>query len=168
MNQCEWIVCERRGLWTAALRVARGRQASLSPHAPRIYEVRSLGELAERLTMRPVSLVLVEVHASNFGDVLRWLADSSRSFPQARFAALLDETVRQPKSRGKNSPVATIDILASLYESGIADFADSPRRLHHVFALAEKHAAVIADARSDESQSITDWAWSQLPWQTDS
>ena len=68
------------------------------------------------------------------------------------------------------SPVATIDILASLYESGIADFADSPRRLLHVFALAGKHATFIADAqqRSDESQSITDWAWSQLPWQTDS
>ena len=52
-------------------------------------------------------------------------------------------------------------------EAGATDIAISPRHLQHLFALADRHAALVADDRcqSDEAQSMSEWARSRLPWQ---
>jgi hypothetical protein len=85
MSRVEWIVCERSGRWAAAVRAALGRSAWSSSAVPRVYEVRQLGELRERLAERPDGLALVEVQRENFGDVLTWLADAARENRSARF-----------------------------------------------------------------------------------
>jgi hypothetical protein len=168
MSEIDLLVCERTGRWAAALRVAVARQAGISSREPRIYETRSLEELAERLETRPLSLALLEVHLSTLGKLLSCLADHSRRFPRVRFVALLDDALGIAASREIKQPSGSSqDVVAALLEAGAVDFAHSPRRLQHVFALAERHAAIAADAnrQPNPAQSIADWAWSQLPWQ---
>ena len=169
MNSCDWIICERTGRWAAALRVGFARRSQTGP-APRIYESRSLDELAERLTARPRSLTLLEVHASNLAKLLQWLAQNSQQFPRARFVAVLDRMLAvRPDSSSEQSSVESQDVVAALLESGAAEIAVSPRRLQHIFVLADRHAASVSSLRRPpaEAQSITDCARSRLPWQTD-
>jgi hypothetical protein len=171
MNECEWIICERTGRWAAAMRVTAARHAWMPGRAPRMYEVRSLEELADRLTARPVSLGLLEGHAANLGNVLRWLTDNSRRFPRAQFVALLDPTLGvRASSGGKLLHVDPHEVVDALFEAGAAEIAVSPRYLQHIFALADKHAAIVAgrERHSGHSESIAEWAWSLLPWQSDS
>jgi hypothetical protein len=60
------------------------------------------------------------------------------------------------------------DLIAALLEAGAAEIAPSPRRLQHIFALADTHAiSVRTFSKQSTNLSIADWAWSQLPWQTD-
>jgi hypothetical protein len=170
MNACGWIICERTGRWAAALRVGAARQWSQTVPVPRIYEVRSLDELAEQLAARPLSLTFVQVHTSNVAKALRWLAHNSQRFPRARFVALLDRMLDvQPESGSELSSVESQDVVAALLESGAAEIAVSPRRLQHNFVLADKHATSVRGLPRPpaEAQSITDWARSRLPWQTD-
>jgi hypothetical protein len=170
MNECDWIICERTGRWAAALRVGAARRSPTTVSAPRIHETRSLNELAERLYARPLSLTLLEVQTSNVGKLLHWLARNSPRFPRARFVALLDRMLTErTDSGGEQLSVESHDVVAALLESGAAEIADSPRRLRHILAFAEKHAASVRNLprRSSEPQSIADWARSQLPWQPD-
>jgi hypothetical protein len=170
MSQIDLLVCERTGRWAAALRVGVARQIRNSSREAQIYEARSLDELAERLATRTHSLALLEVHLSTLGKLLPWLADHSRRLPRIRFVALLDDALGIAANREiKQLSGPSQDVVAALLEAGAADFAHSPRRLQHVFALAERHAAIVADANRQPkpAQSIADWAWSQLPWQTD-
>jgi hypothetical protein len=169
MSESGWIICERTGCWAAALRVGAARQAATFGREPRIYEVRSLDELSERLENRPLSLTFLEVRLSNFGKLLSWLADHSRRFPRERFVALVDQSLRIAASPETEHPTNdALDVFGALLEAGAAEVADSPRRLRHVFALAKTHGAMErrASRQPDPGQSITDWAWSQLPWQT--
>jgi hypothetical protein len=170
MSEIDFLVCERTGRWAAALRVGAARHDRISSREPRIYEARSLEELAERLEIRPLSLALLEVHLSTLGKLLPWLADHSPRFPRIRFVALLDDALGIAANRDiKQLSGPSQDVVAALLEAGAADFAHSPRRLQLVFALAERHANIVADANRQLNpvQSIADWAWSQLPWQTD-
>lgn len=170
MNACDWIICERTGQWAAAMRVGAARRRSLKGPPLRIYEVRSLDELAERLAARPLSLALVEVHALNLGKLLEWLAHNSRRFPRARFVALVDRTLTAGNdSHDDRSSGEIDDVLAALLEGGAAAVAVSPRRLRHIFALADLHAISARSFSSEaaEMQSVADWARSQLPWQSD-
>jgi hypothetical protein len=170
MNACDWIICERTGRWAAAMRVGAARRSSQTGPALRIYEVRSLDELAERLALRPLSLVLLEVHNSNLAKQLQWLAHNSQRFPRALFVALLDRMLTARLDSGsERSSGETLDVVSTLLESGAAEIAVSPRRLQHIFSLAGKHSAGVRPFRRPpiEAQSIMDWAHSQLPWQTD-
>ncbi|HEY3395604.1 MAG TPA: hypothetical protein VGK58_23080 [Lacipirellulaceae bacterium] len=168
MSEIDLLVCERTGRWAAALRVGIARQARISSRQPRIYEARSLEELAEGLETRPLGLALLEVHLSTLGKLLSWLADRSLRFPKVRFVALLDHALGIAESREiKKRSGPSQDAVDALLEAGAADFAHSPRRLQHVFALAERQAAIAAGAnrQPNPAQSIAGWAWSQLPWQ---
>jgi hypothetical protein len=170
MTDFNWITCERTGRWAAALRVGAARHGPISGRQPGICEVRSQQELIERLEMRPQSLAFLEILPSNLGKLLPWLADNSRKFPRANFIALLDGTFGVAASPHSNRLQAvTHDIADVFLEAGAAEIADSPRRLQHIFALAERHAAIVGGSQSqaDRAQSIADWAWSQLPWHAD-
>ena len=169
MNSCDRIICERTGRWAAALRVGFARRSQTGP-APRIHETRSLDELAERLTIRPGSLTLLEVHPLNLAKLLPWLAHNSQRFQWARFVALLDRMLSvRPDSSSEQSPVESQEVVAALLESGAAEIAVSPRCLQHIFVLADRHAASVSSFRRPptEAKSISDWARSRLPWQTD-
>ncbi|HJQ79018.1 MAG TPA: hypothetical protein VJ828_03640 [Lacipirellulaceae bacterium] len=168
MSEIDLLVCERTGRWAAALRAGVARQARLNSREPRIHEARSLEEFAKRLETWPLGLALLEVHLTTLSKRLSWLADHSRRFPRIRFVALLDDALGFAASREIKRPSSpSQNVVAALLEAGAADFAHSPRRLKHVFALAERHAAIAADAnpQPNPAQSIADWAWSQLPWQ---
>jgi hypothetical protein len=165
MSERDWIICERTGRWAAAIRVWAARREATAGREPRIYETRSLEELAGQLAARSASFVFMEVHSSNLSDVLSWLAEKSRQFPRAHFAALLDRTAARPENL-RWSP-HTNEVPDALLEAGAAEIVDSPRRLQQVFAVAEKHAAIVRSSLSTSAheQSIADWAWSQIPWQ---
>jgi hypothetical protein len=132
--------------------------------------VRSQQELLERLEPQPQSLAFLEIHPSNLGKLLPWLADNSRRFPRSNFIALLDGSFGVAKSPLSNRfPADTHDIADVLLEAGAAEIADSPRRLQHIFVLAARHAAIVGGSQSRAAceQSIADWGWSQLPWHAD-
>jgi hypothetical protein len=168
MNNFDWFVCERSGRWAAALRVSLARQAMVTSREPRVYEVRSLEELAERLDTRPLSLALLEVHLSNLGKLFSWLADHSRRFPRSRFVAGLDYSIEMTLSGElRRMPSDAADVVCALLEAGAAEITNSPRRLDSILALAKKYYAASCESlpSSNESQSIVDWARSRLPWQ---
>jgi hypothetical protein len=170
MTDTNWIIYERMGGWAAALRVAAARSAPTSRPMPRIYEVRSLDELSQRLANRSGSLALLEVHSLNLGKVLPWLAHNSRQFPCAHFFALLDRSLRVETSPETTCSAGdTPGVVGALLEAGVGQIADSPRRLRHILALAERRGAFPCEPRrpTNQAQSIADWAWSQLPWQPD-
>lgn len=160
MSRVEWIVCERSGRWAAALRVALRRSSWLTSAVPRLYEVRQLGEMTERLDTRPDAIALVEVQPTSLGDVLDWLTRSRRELRQAHFAALLDRSAAlHPRDRK-----SVIDVLR---EAGAAEVITSPRQLAAVLALGQRHAALraVESGRLMPGMSMAEWAWSSLPWQ---
>jgi hypothetical protein len=133
-----------------------------------VIEVRSVKELAVRLVEQPASLGLVEVHAGNLAEILAWLREAQRVHPQARFVALLDRSLAtqdaawQPELAGKPP-----DVVSALLESGAIDVAESPRHLHNLLAISERHRAIAAidSAPSARDGSLAEWAKSLLPWQ---
>jgi hypothetical protein len=168
MSENDWIICERTGRWAAAMRVRAARRESTIGREPRIYEVRSLEELARQLEVRPASLALIEVHSSNLSDLLSWLAENSRQFTRAHFVALLDRSLcAAARYDDLRWPAEMNEVHGALLEAGAAEISDSPRRLQYVFAMAERHAAIVRSSlgASAHEQSIANWAWSQLPWQ---
>jgi len=167
VNQSAWIVCEHSGRWAAALRVTFSRQTTPSAIAPKLYEVRSLVELAARLEERPTSIGLLEVRSGNVGEVLEWLLNAKRTFPRACFAALLDSSLtrRQPIA-----PTLADDrqlVIDALWEAGATEVAESPRYLHGILEVGRRHSERCSEFASAyaESQPIADWAWAALPWQ---
>jgi hypothetical protein len=168
MSERDWIICERTGRWAAAIRVWAARREATAGQVPRFYETRSLEELAGQLAARPSSFALIEVRSSNLSDLLSWLAENSRQFSRSRFVALLDSSLwTVARSENMHWSAHTNAVHCALVEAGAAEISDSPRRLQHVFTLAEKHAAIVRRSlrASAHEQSIADWAWSQLPWQ---
>jgi hypothetical protein len=170
MSRVEWIVCERSGRWAAAVRAALGRSAWSPSAVPRVYEVRQLVEMKERLAERPDGLALVEVQRENFGDTLTWLAKASQENRSARFVALVDRGVwgsveQGAVSRQRNRRL----VVAALREAGAADVVTSPRQLGGILALGERHASLRATECGGPTPeiSIADWAWASLPWQAE-
>jgi hypothetical protein len=158
MKGRHWIICERTCRFASALRVAVDRTKVDPP--PRLIEVRSLSELAERLTARPGSLVLVEVAAANLADVLTFIADRTARDPDALFAALLDRD-------SFSADAARHDAIDALLEAGACEIASSPRNLLGILAVARRHAALNSKRLSQTLDLPIDaWAWSLLPWQS--
>ena len=165
MTQAEWVICERSSRWAAAVRTALKRACGAKPSAPRVFEVRQLGEVTERLKIQPNCLVLVEVNRANLGTVLAWLADGGRRHPGARFAALIDGSLVPAAGSGPDD--MRQQLLGVLYEAGAGDVIDSPRRLHGLLELGSRHAQRLSMRRSAPTADMSpvDWAWSMLPWQ---
>ena len=155
MKSCEWIVCEPTNRWAAALRVAVARAANWPAGEPRLYEVRSLEELAARLEVRPNSLGFINVHDNNVPRVLSWLAAARGLYSRARFVALIDCRLSRE------------EIADALLEAGAAEIAYSPRYLQHVLAPPPPPPppAAARPAASAADNSLMESIWSSLPWQ---
>jgi hypothetical protein len=134
-----------------------------------LHEVRSLTELGSRMNERRYQLLFVEVTADNFETVLTWLAEQASWHPAVRTIALVSGDDAQRSQAGRPREHSDLaDIEFSLFEAGACEIARSPRRLQHILAFAQQHAASHT-SRADElsaCESFADWAWAQLPWQT--
>ena len=163
----KWVVCEDSGRWVAALRITFARLSKVQP-TPRLYEVRSLGELSAHLVEHECDLTLIEVGRKNLTDVLQLLM---RRGPQhGQFVALLEDEDTVPH---RHSVITTPgepdsqEVADLLWEVGAAEVVKSPRQLCGLLGL---HSRLVA-ARGPVTvgvgagQSLADWAWSTLPWQ---
>jgi hypothetical protein len=159
LSRCNWIICERTGFWTAAIRMGVGREDWPPQLMPRIYEVRRMAELTARLEVHRNSLALVEADDLSFGDVLAWLSATGQSYPQARFAVLVARKVTQRRDWQL--------LVDSLREAGADDVVVSPRMLRGLLALGLRHA--ILQSSSDkppiETMPIEKRLSASLPWQ---
>jgi hypothetical protein len=52
--------------------------------------------------------------------------------------------------------------------AGAVDVTDSPRQLRQVLAVGRRHATAPVDPPPglDDRQSLAEWAWALLPWQS--
>jgi hypothetical protein len=169
MSNYEWIICERLGVWAAGLRMAIARRGPGTTGTPRIYEVRTLEGLNERLAAKPDSLVLVELHPGNVSQVLSWSAKLATLHRQARFIGLVDRSLAAPDYGNLGSSAShSSRLVDALLEAGAREIIFSPRQLPRILATAIKHAELWESRRRTTGlhQSITAWAWSLLPWQT--
>lgn len=167
MTQCEWILCERDGRWAAGLRVAMTRSPTASRFADRIFEVRSLDELAIRQADHPHAMALIEVRAANLDEVLIWLAEHAQSRSNACHVALLDDELASSDNGSAKIDGVLHEVSAVVLVAGATAIATSPRQLSHVLTLGRRHAALQMERpdRTDGRLSFAAWAWAQLPWQ---
>jgi hypothetical protein len=161
----KWVVCEDSGRWAAALRIAFARPSKVQP-TPRLYEVRSLGELSVRLDEHESDLTLIEVGRKNLTDVLQLLM---RRGPQlGQFVALFEDTVphRHSVITTPGEPDSQ-EIADLLWEVGAAEVVKSSRQLCGLLGLHSRLAAARGPVTVGVGigQSLADWAWSTLPWQ---
>lgn len=160
-----WIVCENSGRWTAALRVALDRQTTNAVATPRISEVRSLAELDAAMNAHVAALGFVEARSDNLAEILELLTKGRRR--KARFAALLDESLRRQTSMASLQYADSPFVADALWEAGAAEVIDSPRQICAALKFAELHAAWCTKltAPTRELESISKQAWAALPWQ---
>jgi hypothetical protein len=144
-----WIVYERAGHWTAALRQAidRAIQINARRSSPDIRETRTLADFKAAYSERPATLGLVEVRIESFATVLDLL--SSESTRRTPIVALLHQPLPAD----------------ALREAGALAVIDSPRRITSVLELANQISTTQSHTHGKESVPIADWAWSSLPWQ---
>jgi hypothetical protein len=148
----EWIICEKNGRWTAALRVALARGGTVGTRDC-IQEVRNLTELTAAARDMPTAMVLLEVHPESFGPALNWLFEGWHRGAQA--VALLGAGF--PHDHHTDS----------LLEAGALAVVNSPRRLSRVLGLATK-VAVSRRALAKKyisAEIVAERAWASLPWQ---
>jgi hypothetical protein len=161
----KWVVCEQSGRWTAALRIAFARlPKAQSP--PRLYEVRTLGELSMHLDEQGRDLALIEVGLENLVGVVQLLM---RRGPRlAQFVALLEDCIDQRHLAATIPGESDVQLIVDLlWEVGVAEVVESPRRLRGLLALHDRLTAArgsIPNMPADR-QAFAKWAWSTLPWQ---
>ncbi len=141
VGSATWIVCERTGRWSVALR----RE---TPPGPRIHETRSLSDGWEMLRQCPASFFVVELTAGNADALLERLASLARDFPAARVAVVAERSLW-----GYESLVR---------ELGAVWFTVSPRELAPLVELARRHLQRAPSLRGDIFEQI----WNSLPWRT--
>src|SRR5215208_3174706 len=120
----KWIICEESGRWTAAMRVVFSRQPKAQT-APRLYEVRTLGELSAHMYEYGCDLALVEVDQQNLTDVLELL---KRRGPRApHVVALLGDVGTQRRAAAAITLDPSMQTVADLlWEAGAAEIVESP------------------------------------------
>ena len=161
----KWAICEQSGRWAAALRIAFARlPKDQSP--PRLFEVRTLGELSTHLEEHRHDLALVEVGRENLIGVVQQLMHRSRRL--AQFVALLEDRIDQGHSAAAiTREPGTQPVVDLLWEAGVAEVVESPRQLGGLLALHNRLTAARGSIFNGPAgrQSFADWAWSTLPWQ---
>src|SRR3954468_15735489 len=161
----KWVVCEELGRWTGALRVAFLRWPKTQT-APRLYEVRTLGELSTQSDEHGCDLALVEVGRQNLAEVLKLLVH--RGPRASQLVALLEDVGAQGHAAaaiaGDPSAQAIGDLL---WEVGAVEIVESPRQMGRLLALHNRLVVARGSIPVDfvESRSFAEWAWSTLPWQ---
>ena len=143
-NMAQLIVCERTGVWTAALRRAIGSSYRI------VRECRNLADAEQMLDCWCASLVAVEVTPAGFDRALGWLRDLERRWPLARAVALVSRELDD-------------DACWALREAGAIDVARSPRDLGGVADVAVRHVAR-APARM---ATVSEQVLGSVPWLTD-
>jgi hypothetical protein len=167
MSSPRWIICERSGRWAPALRVTLLGNPGTSRRLEPILELTDLDELHRHVQRGANFLVLLEIQRRNFGDVLAWIASVGARYPAARIVALLDENLADHLEFTASAADEGRSIVDALHEAGVWDVVESPRRLG-AFLAAVQTCRVLEQAPLTfgvDAQSITEWAYSLLPWQ---
>ena len=139
-TMAQLIICEKRGLWAAALRWHQ------KPHRTAMLETRSLMDARSELQKTPDSVVALEATAANVEGVLRLLLESRLAWPRSRIIVLL------------TNEVAGFDEL--FWESGAALVVVSPRRLDLVMRFVQKCLAM----QEPPEMTMRERVWTRLPW----
>lgn len=142
-TMAQLIVCEKRGLWAAALRWHQG------PYRIAIQETRSLIDARSELQKTPGGIVALEATAANVEGVLRLLLESRLAWPQSRILVLL------------TYEVCSCNEL--FWEAGAAYVVVSPRRLDLVMRFVQKCLAM----QQPPEMTTRELVWSRLPWNED-
>jgi hypothetical protein len=126
-----------------------------------LYEVRSFDELSAFLDEGRPAVALIEVRRTNLAATLAWLTGAGSSYPHTRCVALLD------CEEGFDHAIRS-HVTAALWAAGAIEVSQSLRQLQHVLVVGQRYAAAKSHlaTRLHASQSLVDWAWSLLPWQS--
>jgi DNA-binding response OmpR family regulator len=143
MSDVGIVVCERRKVWAVALR----RESARSDL--RIVETRTLDDCRQEAQHAPSALVVCEATRDRLEAVLRFLVEWQTQ-PAAPPVAVVGE-----RSMRRHA--------AALREAGAVHVMFSPRQLAGVVRMATRHAARRPAA---DERSLTQLAWSRLPWQS--
>jgi hypothetical protein len=169
MNRQELIICERSCRLASAMRLAIGRANWAGDVTPRLFGVRTFGELADRLGARPDSLAIIEAHGANLGEVLLWLADASRRYPAARFAVFADDSLTP--AHGGNAYRKELSrqlVIDALREAGANEIVESTLRLQGLIAFCRRQIVRRAiRPKPVDDRSLVAQTWDSLPWQAD-
>jgi hypothetical protein len=120
-----------------------------------------LEELSAFLDEGRHTVALVEVRQSTLAATLSWLSGACSSYSHAaRCVALLDCEGFDFESKS--------EATSALWAAGAVEISHSPRQLQRVLAIGQRHAQALARNATgpDAGQSIADWAWALLPWQS--
>jgi hypothetical protein len=139
MSQPQVIVCERAGVWAAALK-------RHLPSEARLRQTRSLGECETLLRAAPTSLAVVELGPAKRAAVVAWLVQLARQFPLARAIVVADRA-----AGGCESLVR---------EAGAIHFTTSPRELSGWNVIVRNQARRHAHPKADFAEQL----WDTLPW----
>lgn len=139
-NAPQFIVCEKTGIWAAAIRW----QQNVRPLP--LKQARSLIDARSLLIQSPSSVIALEVTTANAEGALRLILEMRNISPVACAIALLTPEI--------------VELGGLFLESGAALAVLSPRRLERIVRLAERHISQL------ESPSLTtrERVWARLPW----
>lgn len=139
-NSPQFIVCEKTGIWAAAIRWQQNARPLPLKQARSLIDARSL------LLQSPSSVVAVEVTSANAEGALRLILEMRTISPSACAIALLTNEV--------------LNLGGLFLESGASLAVMSPRRLERIVRLVERHIA------RQESPVLTtrERVWARLPW----
>ncbi|MBX3411156.1 MAG: hypothetical protein KF708_00450 [Pirellulales bacterium] len=136
-----WIICERAGKWSAALR----RDAAVGES--NVVELRHPDELAAAIAATPwATVVVVELRRDGLAAALDALADVERGGPRVLAVAVAERELQE------------IELTAR--EAGAVHFVTSPRRIAELIQLGERHRARVPAP----AQTLRERALAQLPW----
>jgi len=135
-----WIVCEKSGIWAAAVRWADRHDA-----VP-LRETRSLLDCREELARWPGSFVVLEATEGNGEGVLRLVWEMNDAFPRAT-AVVVTTALAEPCGDWFREAGA-IDVVAALRCAG------------RLVRCARRHFSTLPRRR----QSVRERVWARLPW----
>jgi hypothetical protein len=140
MSHARLIVCERTSRWAVAFRRALGRRMDL------ICETRSMAQCEREVTAARHCVIALEVTQANYETALAAVARWSRSFPEARVIALLEDDCHE--------------LALALREAGAIAVLESRRQAAGVARLALRHLALAPPEEFSMRQAI----YRRLPW----
>lgn len=111
-----------------------------------LRETRSLAECEAELREAPESLLVVELSATNLGDLFDLLARVGAKYCWARLAVVAERSLAECEW--------------AVREAGAIHFVTSPREAVELARLAERHAALVPRPK----QSLAAQVWDSLPW----
>jgi len=139
MNDQNIVVCEKTGIWAAAM-----RRAFCWPSGP--CETRSWVACLREAQARPDALVALEISPENAETACRRLADLTQRFPRVRVVLLADRKLKPIEWLLREA--GAVEVLFSL--------GDLPRLQPVLRRFREQMSSSQTDFR--------DQIWSRLPW----